>query len=99
VGADLTPALYAFLFERPEPGVARDPFAPTGLASGDSGSPSFVRTSKGAELLGVNTFTLRRSGSDSPPFGFGTVGGGQVLAGHLSWILDETGADSASQRR
>lgn len=78
--------LYFFTFARSS--LARvppsGPLAPTGLASGDSGSPCFVRTKDRLGLLGINTFV--RSATGGIPFGFGTIGGGQVLSAHLDWL-------------
>lgn len=53
----------------------------TSVAAGDSGSPAFVKDAGGNWLLaGINTFHLGTG------YGFGSGGGGQVLAGYASWI-------------
>lgn len=53
----------------------------TSLASGDSGSPAFVKNAQGKWLLaGVNSFRFGSSLS------FGNGGGGQLIAPYASWI-------------
>lgn len=53
----------------------------TSLASGDSGSPAFVRDTQGNWLLaGVNTFRFGAS------LGFGNGGGGQLISPYATWI-------------
>lgn len=53
----------------------------TTVASGDSGSPAFIKDSNGHWLLaGINTF---RWGSDVT---FGNGGGGQVISSYAGWI-------------
>lgn len=78
--------LYMFTFQRA--GAARKPptgiTAPVGLAGGDSGSAAFIRAKGRFGLFGINTFT--RLAPDGARFGFGTVGGGQVLSFHLAWL-------------
>jgi hypothetical protein len=80
------PVLYAFPFRRPEKSELLAPGFPTGLASGDSGSACFVRAGRRIQLLGVNTFTSRPPGASGPAFGYGTVGGGQILQAHVKWL-------------
>ena len=61
----------------------------TSLATGDSGSPAFIRDSGGKWLLaGVNSF---RFGGTSR---FGTGGGGQIVAPYAHWIDDIIGPAS-----
>jgi hypothetical protein len=88
------PWLYYFSFDAataPGKGVARSlgNGVETGLASGDSGGPAFVRENGHLALLGINTFVIRSR--DTPMNGFGTVGGGQVLAAHKAWLLSVLG--------
>jgi secreted trypsin-like serine protease len=56
-----------------------------GLASGDSGSPAFVRGPDGRlELVGINTFAFGAGAGQ--PGSFVAGGGGIVLAQHSEWI-------------
>ncbi len=56
-----------------------------GLASGDSGSPSFVRGPDGRlELVGINTFAFGAGPGQAGSFIAG--GGGIVLGPHAQWI-------------
>lgn len=58
----------------------------TMVAGGDSGSPAFVRDKDGRwRVAGVNTFQAKsRSGQTAGSFG--TLGGGQLVAGYSEWI-------------
>ena len=59
---------------------------PTGLAPGDSGSGAFRGERGGLVLVGINTITQRPATLQGPAFGYGTVGGGQVLAAQADWL-------------
>ena len=95
--APTIPLLYLFRFD-PATGPRRDGLrslgnsVETGLASGDSGSPAFVRENGRLALLGINSFVMRDSASRGPLNGFGTVGGGQLLAAYKPWLLSVLGA-------
>lgn len=87
-------AVYYFDFDGPAP--QHDRFGDSGLgnaletslASGDSGSPAFVRDRRGRLwLAGVNSFRF----GPTPTFGNG--GGGQILAIYAAWIDGILGAE------
>lgn len=85
------PLVYLFSFDAPASGVRVKSASTgndreTGLASGDSGSPAFVRVRGQPHLAGINTFSARLPGQTGAQFTFGSQGGGQVLAAHLDWI-------------
>jgi hypothetical protein len=88
--------LYFFTFNAPSQGI-RVPSASlgnaveTGLASGDSGSPAFVREEGRLALWGINTFVVRSGASTLGLNAFGTRGGGQVLAAYKPWLLSMMG--------
>lgn len=82
------PGSYLFVFRdprRPAADEASDPDG-SGLASGDSGSPAFITLAGRMQLLGVNAFVARSPDLQGPAFGYGTIGGGAILARHLRWI-------------
>ncbi len=87
---DQAPLVYLFRFDAP-PGAGRvrtrslGNLRETGLAGGDSGSPAFVRVGGTWQLLGINSFVAQSTEAHAP-FGFGTLGGGQLLAPHHAWI-------------
>ena len=58
----------------------------TGLASGDSGGGAFVMEDARPTLLGINTFVGRINPSRPVSYGFGTPGGGELLAPHRNWL-------------
>jgi Trypsin-like peptidase domain len=95
--APTTPLLYFFRFDAAS-GVRRDGLrslgngVEAGLASGDSGSPAFVRENGRLALLGINSFVMRQGNSTAPLNGFGTIGGGQLLAAYRPWLLTVLGA-------
>ncbi|MEO8152737.1 MAG: trypsin-like serine protease [Rhizobacter sp.] len=89
--------LYYFSFDavsasRRDAGRSLGNTVETGLASGDSGSPAFVRENGRLALIGINSFVIRSPGT--PANGFGTVSGGQVLAAHRAWLLSELGSSA-----
>jgi len=65
----------------------------TTFASGDSGSPAFVREGGGWKIAGVNTYVqffpqgMRTMGR------FGTGGGGQIVRAYRAWILQIMSGD------
>lgn len=82
-----THAVYYFDFDGPSPthnrfgGSGLGNTSETSLASGDSGSPAFVRDGRGRLwLAGVNSFRFGETTS------FGNGGGGQLVAAHAEWI-------------
>lgn len=85
------PLLYLFRFDAP-PGAGKTRtqslgnLRETGLASGDSGSPAFVTIDGIPHLLGINSFVTQAPAEAHVPYGFGTFGGGQLLAPHRAWI-------------
>jgi len=86
------PVLYLFDFDSPDGavGVFGGPPPPgvkeATLGGGDSGSPAFVRTSQGWEIVAVNTF-VTRAGPDGQLGVFGTVGGGVLLTDDVRrWV-------------
>lgn len=82
------PLIYLFGFDAPERGAASLGNAvETGLAGGDSGSPAFVREHGRLAVAGINTFVTGDGPGGKPRYTFGSVGGGQVLAGHRDWLL------------
>ena len=86
--ANATPLLYYFGFDaaNAHDGRSLGNRVEAGLASGDSGSPAFVREHGRLALLGINSFVIRSAAPSAPMNGFGTVGGGQVLAAHKAWL-------------
>ena len=58
----------------------------TSMATGDSGSPSFVADSAPPLIFGINTFLFSFKDGPTDPGTFGTGGGGQVVAGYAAWI-------------
>lgn len=87
------PLIYLFTFKRPtSPRKSAASASVSGLASGDSGSPAFVVANGQPWLLGVNTLTIRPPDATYPPFGFGTVCGGQVIAAHREWLASSLSA-------
>jgi Trypsin-like peptidase domain len=80
------PMLYEFTFDAPgrRAGASLGNRLETGLAPGDSGGPAFVREGGRLALLGINSHVRRRA--DGVDHGFGTVGGGQLLAAHRAWL-------------
>jgi len=91
--ASATPLLYYFGFDaaNARDGRSLGNAIEAGLASGDSGSPAFVRENGRLALLGINSFVIRGGAASAPANGFGTVGGGQVLAAHKSWLRSVLG--------
>lgn len=92
-----TPLLYYFTFDavsasRHDAARSLGNGVETGLASGDSGSPAFVRENGRLALIGINSFVIRSPGT--PANGFGTVSGGQALAAHKAWLLSELGSSA-----
>jgi hypothetical protein len=86
--ASAKPLLYYFGFDAPNArdGRSLGNAVEAGLASGDSGSPAFVRENGRLALLGINSFVIRSNLTSAPANGFGTIGGGQVLAAHKAWL-------------
>jgi hypothetical protein len=85
--AGATPLLYYFGFDAPARGArSLGNTVEAGLASGDSGSPAFVRENGRLALLGINSFVVRSAAPSATLNGFGTVGGGQVIAAHKAWL-------------
>ncbi|MCU0867684.1 MAG: trypsin-like serine protease [Planctomycetes bacterium] len=81
--ASRLPLLYFFDYTR------SSATPPTGLGPGDSGSGVF-RSERGEPVLvGINTITRRPATLQGPAFGYGTVGGGQVLAAQADWLRKE----------
>ena len=56
------------------------------LASGDSGSPSFLVATNPPVLFGINTFLSGFQGSPTDPGTLGTGGGGMVISSYAGWI-------------
>jgi hypothetical protein len=56
------------------------------LASGDSGSPSFLVATSPPVLFGINTFLSGFQGSPADPGTLGTGGGGMVISTYANWI-------------
>ena len=88
---DVQPALYLFTFHAPESPPRRVALSlgnlrETGLASGDSGSAAYCWLDGRRHLFGINTFVQQRANGAGPVFGFGTVGGGQLLTAHRDWL-------------
>jgi Trypsin-like peptidase domain len=86
--ASATPLLYYFGFDaaNARDGRSLGNSVEAGLASGDSGSPAFVRENGRLALLGINSFVIRSGAASAPANGFGTIGGGQVLGAHKAWL-------------
>lgn len=81
------PLIYLFTFKRPtSPRKSAASASVSGLASGDSGSPAFVIVNGQPLLFGINSLTIRPPDASFPPFAFGTVCGGQVIAAHREWL-------------
>ncbi|AXS80121.1 trypsin-like serine protease [Dechloromonas sp. HYN0024] len=87
VDGSIAKAIYYFDFDGPSAatniigGRTLGNSLETSLASGDSGSPAFVRDASGNWLLaGVNTFRFGTTTS------FGNGGGGQLIAPYANWI-------------
>lgn len=85
-----TPLLYFFGFDAPG-AASLGNAVEAGLASGDSGGPAFVREGGRLALLGINSFVMRSSAAASPANGFGSIGGGQVLAAYRPWLAHVLG--------
>lgn len=64
----------------------------TTFASGDSGSPAFVREGSAWKIAGVNTFVQYFPKGMKAIGRFGTGGGGQVVRAYRSWIMRTIGA-------
>jgi secreted trypsin-like serine protease len=102
IGPERTPTVYLFTFDAPNQNNARPSLGhvsvgnlrETGLASGDSGSPVFVRARNRWELAGINTFVMRLASDTGAAFGFGTRGGGQVLAPQMTWLRSVVGPEA-----
>ncbi len=58
----------------------------TTLASGDSGSPSFVQRNGQWFVAGINTFVATFPGGPTNAGTFGTGGGGQLVDAYVDWI-------------
>jgi len=56
------------------------------MASGDSGSPSFLAASSPPVLFGVNTFLFQFDGGPTDLGTLGTGGGGMVISTYAGWI-------------
>ncbi len=56
------------------------------LATGDSGSPSFLAATNPPILFGINTFLSGFQGSPTDPGTLGTGGGGMVISTYAGWI-------------
>ena len=73
----------------------------TCVASGDSGSPSFIKAGGVWKIAGVNTFVTTFPGGPSTASTFGTGGGGNLLWPYQSWIqsiLSRPGNDTFANR-
>ncbi len=58
----------------------------TGLASGDSGSPSFILAGGQWKLAGINTFIFSFGDGSGALSTFGTGGGGNLVWPYQAWI-------------
>ena len=58
----------------------------TGLAGGDSGSPSFVFAGGQWKVAGINTFIFTFNGGPAVTSTFGTGGGGDLVWPYQAWI-------------
>jgi secreted trypsin-like serine protease len=67
----------------------------TTFASGDSGSPAFVREAGAWKIAGVNTFVQFFPAGMKSVGRFGTGGGGQIVHAYRNWILQTIGAGAA----
>lgn len=85
------PLIYLFRFDAPGSRGSLGNAVETGLASGDSGGPAFVIEGGRPALAGINTFVRTTSPKTRPDYRFGTLGGGQALAGHAGWLLSVLG--------
>jgi len=73
----------------------------TCVASGDSGSPSFVNVGGVWKIAGVNTFVTTFAGGPTTASTFGTGGGGNLVWPYQSWIqsiLSRPGNDTFANR-
>ncbi|KAF0161677.1 MAG: hypothetical protein FD157_4118 [Rhodocyclaceae bacterium] len=84
--------LYAFDFDAPAAGfnsvggTSLGNRIETTVAGGDSGSPAFVRDEDGRwRLAGINSFQAKSRPAQTAG-SFGTLGGGQLVAGYSEWI-------------
>jgi len=64
----------------------------TTFASGDSGSPAFIRENGFWKVAGVNTFVQFFPGGMRATGRFGTGAGGQIVRAYRRWILQVIGA-------
>lgn len=85
------PLIYLFRFDPPGSPGSLGNAVETGLASGDSGGPAFVMARGRPALAGINTFVRTTSPKTRPDYRFGTLGGGQALAGHAGWLRSVLG--------
>lgn len=85
------PLIYLFRFDAPGSPASLGNDVETGLASGDSGGPAFVVERGRLALVGINTFVRTTSPKMRPDYRFGTLGGGQAVAGHAGWLLSVLG--------
>lgn len=71
----------------------------TTFASGDSGSPAFVREHGAWKIAGVNTFVKFLSPGATAMGRFGTGAGGQVVYAYRKWIQSVINAEEHSAPR
>ncbi len=69
----------------------------TGLASGDSGSPSFTFTGGKWKVAGINTFIFPFSGGATALSTFGSGGGGNLVWPYQAWIESILGRPANEQ--
>jgi hypothetical protein len=67
----------------------------TTFASGDSGSPAFVREGGVWKIAGINTFVQYFPQGMKAMGRFGTGGGGQIVRAYRAWIMRVIGLSSA----
>ncbi|MEO8136805.1 MAG: trypsin-like peptidase domain-containing protein, partial [Betaproteobacteria bacterium] len=90
-----SPVLYVFDFDSPDGAIGVFGGPPTSnsrestLGNGDSGSPAFMATSAGWEIVAVNTFVTRAE-SNGRLGVFGTVGGGVLVSGEARQWIDRS---------
>ncbi|WP_374600333.1 trypsin-like serine protease [Niveibacterium sp.] len=90
------PAAYVWDFDGPDPassllgGPSLGNRREATVASGDSGSPAFVRDGEHWSLVGINTFQIQLPAKPPkisvPPPHFGSGGGGMLIAPYAAWI-------------
>lgn len=68
----------------------------TTFASGDSGSPAFIKEHGAWKIAGVNTFVRFFPGGMTSAGRFGTGAGGQIVYAYRDWILQVINGDHAA---